>query len=180
MPNHSLYDLDFPVSHHPDIDVPSWIESDITFADVAAICEGGCASGSYMPAVTYHEASATMADHGDDVLEYLDGEGVQVSTTGESWSGIAVAFLSAAVESWAMTVQDQVEDDLRSVEHVEPGCLFDGVRGDAALLEFLGLDDDADAEEVTEAIEALQDDAAPWIDIRLEEGSIVAFLRGAE
>ena len=36
-----------------DIDVPGWIDQDITPADVAAIVQGGCASGAYMPAVTY-------------------------------------------------------------------------------------------------------------------------------
>ena len=51
--------------------VPNWIEQDITHADIAAIVQGGCASGAYMPAVTYATAAAVMAEHGDDVLQYL-------------------------------------------------------------------------------------------------------------
>ena len=46
------------------IDVPAWIKDGITNYDVASINEGGCASGAYMPAVTYHEALETMNEHG--------------------------------------------------------------------------------------------------------------------
>ena len=35
------------------IDVPRWIEQDIDCGMVASVLQGGCASGAYMPAVTY-------------------------------------------------------------------------------------------------------------------------------
>jgi len=67
---------------------------------------GGCASGMYMPAVTYSEALETMAEHGDDVLQYPDDYAgdiwpVLCPAEGDTWAGIAVKILSAAVEEWA-------------------------------------------------------------------------------
>tara|TARA_R110000751_G_scaffold115233_1_gene214646 strand:+ start:1023 stop:1406 length:384 start_codon:yes stop_codon:yes gene_type:complete len=96
------------------ITVPDWISKDITGSDIAAIIQGGCASGAYMPAVTYHEATATMAEHGDDVLEYIEdvlGGGPYAPPMGSSWSGMAVNFLSVAVELWAsLAAQELVEE----------------------------------------------------------------------
>ena len=108
-----LWNYDTPVTDL-DIDVPEWIEQDITCYDVAAILQGGCASGAYMPAVTYHEASKTMAEHGDDALDYI------LSHMGDlpnppydvSWSGLAVFYLSYAVELWASSVEDSIEEAL--------------------------------------------------------------------
>jgi hypothetical protein len=74
-----------------DITIPAWIEQDITPHDVAAIYQGGCASGAYMPAVRYFDADATMAKHGDDVTQYIEdayGELPQPPAD-SSWSGIA-------------------------------------------------------------------------------------------
>lgn len=97
-------------------EVPVWIDQDITVADVVAIAEHGCASGAYMPAVTYHEARKTMDEHGDEVLEYLDdndldGEIYKLpdphnNPNGYSftWGGIAVHFVSCAVEWWACDI----------------------------------------------------------------------------
>ena len=93
------------------IDVPEWIEQDIDTSQVASIIQGGCASGAYMPAVTYYNARMTMAAHGDDVLQYIEdalGELPQPSK-GESWSGIAVFYLSYAVELWALSAECELE-----------------------------------------------------------------------
>lgn len=95
-------------------DVPAWIEPDITCSTIAAILQGGCASGAYMPAVTYHQAAETMAEHGDDVLQYLEdrdylGMPNVFTLEGESWSGFACKVLSAAVEAWAMDVESALE-----------------------------------------------------------------------
>lgn len=82
---------------------PSWIEGRLEFYDIESIQQGGCASGAYMPAVTYYIAKQTMNDYGDDVLQYIEdniGELPKVPD-GESWGGIAVFFLSYAVELWA-------------------------------------------------------------------------------
>ena len=40
-----------------NIQVPEWIDQDLTIYDVDSIIQGGCASGAYMPAVIYHEAA---------------------------------------------------------------------------------------------------------------------------
>ena len=96
------------------IDVPDWIDSDITGTDIAAICQGGCSSGAYMPAVTYGQASETMAEFGDEVLEYLEHQYGELPTVpdGTSWSGMAVFFLSCAVEAWARNAEAQLEEAL--------------------------------------------------------------------
>lgn len=105
-----LYERETEVSTL-DIDVPAWIDSEITTYDVAAIVEGGCASGAYMPAVVYHKALETISAHGDDVLEYIEqamGE-IPAPPDGSSWSGIACHYLSMAVELWASSVADEIE-----------------------------------------------------------------------
>ena len=93
-----------------DIDLPRWIDEDISPSDVAAICQGGCASGAYMPAVTYHQALKTMADHGDDVLQYIeDATGELPSVKGQSWGQMACTYLSCAVELWASSIENELE-----------------------------------------------------------------------
>jgi hypothetical protein len=107
-----LWNDDEPIADRfEDIEVPEWIDFDISPRDVAAILQGGCASGAYMPAVTYHRAVATMAEHGDDVLQFIEdccGELPQPAM-GESWSGLACFYLSYAVELWAMAAGDTLE-----------------------------------------------------------------------
>ena len=91
--------------------VPQWIEQDLTIYDVDSIIQGGCASGAYMPAVVYHKATQTMAAHGDDVLQYIEdsyGELPQPQPV-ESWSGIAVFYLSTAVELFAYGLESELE-----------------------------------------------------------------------
>jgi hypothetical protein len=91
--------------------MPAWLESDITPADVAAIVQGGCASGAYMPAVTYHTAAKTMQEHGDDVLQYIeDALGDLPSVSGQGWAQMACTYLSCAVELWASSVEGQLEE----------------------------------------------------------------------
>lgn len=109
MPTDAMWNNENPVSAL-DIDVPAWIEQDITPADIAAICQGGCDSGAYMPAVTYHTATETMAKHGDDVLQYIQDAigGLPIVPPDSSWSGIAVFYLSYAVDLWAASVEDEV------------------------------------------------------------------------
>ena len=81
---------------------PPWIKP-VEVYDIASIQQGGCASGAYMPAVTYHTAIKTMSKYGDTVLQYIEdqtGELPQPKAS-ESWSGMAVFYLSYAVELWA-------------------------------------------------------------------------------
>ena len=94
-----------------DIAIPAWIDDGITPADVAAIVQGGCASGAYMPAVTYYTAAKTMQEHGDDVLQYIeDALGDLPNVAGQGWSQMACTYLSCAVELWASSVESQLEE----------------------------------------------------------------------
>lgn len=106
-------DTETPVRRF-DIVVPDWIDQDITIGELQSIQQGGCASGAYMPAVTYHIANDTMAKHGDDVLEYIANYGddsFMKIPEGSSWSGIAVHFLSVGVEMWASCTLSELDID---------------------------------------------------------------------
>ena len=106
----ALWNYDEPICGL-GLDVPPWIDQDITGTDVAAIVQGGCASGAYMPAVTYYRALATMNEHGDRVLEFIEealGELHPASdATSHTWAGFACLYLSTAVELWANSIQDE-------------------------------------------------------------------------
>jgi hypothetical protein len=85
-------------------DQPYWLTEagELTYYDIQAVNQGGCASGAYMPAVTYHTAKQHMATHGDDILEYIEmsiGE-IPAPPSTESWAGMAVYYFSMAVELW--------------------------------------------------------------------------------
>ena len=87
--------------------LPNFIKKDdpdFSPNDIAAVIQGGCASGAYMPAVTYATAAETMHEHGDEVLEYIEGVFGEIPSPpdGESWKGIAVFYLSTAVETWCL------------------------------------------------------------------------------
>ena len=89
---------------------PVWLEYPLSGYDIAAIIQGGCESGAYMPAVTYHKANETMSKHGDDVLRFIEdhtGESPPAIDSGESWSGYACRVLSYAVELFAFNNEDQ-------------------------------------------------------------------------
>ena len=103
------------------IDVPRWIEQDISPSTIAAILQGGCASGAYMPAVTYHQAVTTMSEHGDDVLQFIKDSYVEltVGIGGKSWSSIAVHFLSIGVELWASSVEGEIREALEDSDDQE-------------------------------------------------------------
>lgn len=112
-----LWDDDEPIADRFEgVDVPEWIEPDISPYDVAAIVQAGCASGAYMPAVTYHTAERTMAEHGDAVCEYLGDSDMSLhfNPSSESWAMFCTQVLSAAVELWAMHAESalsEVDDD---------------------------------------------------------------------
>ena len=97
-----------------DDDTPSFVESGLERYDIEAIQHGGCASGAYMPAVTYCKASETMHQHGDEVLEFIESHMGELPRPpdGESWRGIAVFYLSYAVELWALGFDlDNITDE---------------------------------------------------------------------
>jgi hypothetical protein len=111
MNTQEIWNCEKPVTELLNLIQPDWIEYELTAMDIASICNGGCASGSYMPAVTYHKALRTMSLHGDDILKYIEnvmGE-LPAIPKGESWGGMACLFLSHAVELWAGDVMAQLE-----------------------------------------------------------------------
>jgi hypothetical protein len=113
-----LWNNEDPITKLTDeITIPSWIDQDISPSRVAAICQGGCSSGAYMPAVTYSDALETMHLHGDSadgVLNYLEDTlgGLPKPPNDISWSGLACHYLSRAVECWASSVTLPLQDEL--------------------------------------------------------------------
>lgn len=113
MTNEQIWNNNTPISEIDGLDliVPEWIEFDIRPYDIAAIVQGGCWSGAYMPAVDYHHATKVMSEHGDDVLWYIEqyADELPKPPNGLSWSGIAVFYLSQAVEIWATGAYYELE-----------------------------------------------------------------------
>ena len=106
-----LWDHENPVTDY-DIDVPAWIDQDISPCDVAAIIQGGCDSGAYMPAVIYYQAMKTMAEFGDDIFEFIQeyDDELPKPNNSISWSGLACFYLSYAVEIWVSSVEQELTD----------------------------------------------------------------------
>ena len=99
---------------------PEWITQPLTPRDIASINQGGCASGAYMPAVTYYDAAQTMSEYGDDVFDYIEsnlGELPNPSSSplfNGSWSGLACFYLSYAGELFCAShahLADWEDDD---------------------------------------------------------------------
>lgn len=83
------------------INIPRWIDQNITPATIAGVNQGGCESGAYMPAVTYHTAKEIMCEHGDDVIDYIADVIIDdMPNNVETWGQICVYYLSLAVETW--------------------------------------------------------------------------------
>lgn len=111
MTQDQLWDFYNPITDL-GLNVPRWIDQDITGVTIAAIYQGGCDSGAYLPAVTYREAYEIMGAHGDDVLQYLEDYGDELPEipAGRGWRGVSVHFLSCAVELWAYVILSEIED----------------------------------------------------------------------
>ena len=97
-------------------DQPDWLleMGGITsIYELKSIIECGCASGAFMPAVTYYTANKIMSQYGDDILEFLDNTGscdvIAIDPSFDSWSGIAVKFVSMAVELWCIQFDSVVD-----------------------------------------------------------------------
>jgi len=101
-----------------EIDVPSYATnpgdgSAPSTHDLAAILQGGCDSGAWMPAVTYWTALETMRRDGDAVLDAIESawrDPSEVIDAQRSWAAWAGNLVSAAVELWAAEVAEQVAD----------------------------------------------------------------------
>lgn len=107
----SLWENSDPITSL-NIPVPEWINQDISPYEVAAIIQNGCASGAYMPAVTYHQALETMGKHGDNILQYIEDTQGELPhpDDNQSWSGMAVLYLSYAVDLWAVNTEGEIAE----------------------------------------------------------------------
>lgn len=105
-----------PVSDY--LDVPEWIEEDITVGTIAAVCQGGCASGAYMPTVTYWQALETMGKYSDEIERYLDDSGMDMleSIAYDHWAGVAYTVVSSAVELWCSSIEEELLELLEEDE----------------------------------------------------------------
>lgn len=118
----NLWNYEEPITKYiEDFEVPAWIEQDISPCNIASILQGGCASGAYMPAVTYHSALETMNRYGDEILDFIEETGIswkECCGDNACWAGIACNLLSTAVELWASSVEDEISEalDLREDE----------------------------------------------------------------
>ena len=99
------------------IEIPNWINQDISPSDIAAINQGGCDSGAYMPAVEYYTAKKVMNEYGDEILDFLQSVSGDLPEHADdiSWDGLACFYLSRAVELWAA-----INEDLEDWENEEP------------------------------------------------------------
>ena len=115
-----------------DLEIPEWIEEitdelypseDVVWvSSIKDICQGGCSSGAYMPAVTYSRALQTMHSQGNEVMAYIWeqlGEWPSADLcSNPSWSGLACHYLSLAVELWAGSVMAEIEQADEANEEV--------------------------------------------------------------
>ena len=90
---------------------PSFLEYELDVSDIQAILQGGCASGAYMPAVTYHTAEETMKQHSRAIEEQIepiayDLDGIKWNVEEETFSAFCVKCVSLAVESWCWQFED--------------------------------------------------------------------------
>ena len=77
----------------------------IDWNDAQAILQGGCASGAYMPAVTYQTAQAILNQYSDSIEAVFEefGYGERQITwdiTEDTFAGFCVKVVSMAVELW--------------------------------------------------------------------------------
>jgi len=107
------------------IETPRWIDGPLDLDTVIAVCEGGCASGAYMPAVEYNKALFAMEKYSNEILDYIENDhgltfrdlalnyaGVKDSG---SWMGFTCYILSVAVEYYCRDVVNEIQAALASV-----------------------------------------------------------------
>jgi|TARA_R100000808_G_scaffold16589_1_gene37393 hypothetical protein len=89
------------------MNIPEWIEQDISPYTIGKIIDDGCRNGAYEPANTYWIAKQVMHDHGDDVLKFIyarldDMPEGNVPEMHAAWGAICCWFLRTAVELWCL------------------------------------------------------------------------------
>jgi hypothetical protein len=98
---------------------PEWLNNLGTIdslEELQAISQGGCASGAYMPAVTYHIAREavfnddSISEYAIDFLEEIGSTESLANHAKEGISAYCVYLCSVAVESWVNSVEQEVND----------------------------------------------------------------------
>lgn len=81
-----------------------------SISELQSIIQSGCASNAHR-AVYYHEASQCMGEHGDDVLEYIEGVIGELPAIplGSSWSHITSIYLVTAIELWCSNFANDLD-----------------------------------------------------------------------
>ena len=94
------------------LEIPAWIDQEITVCTVRAICQGGCVSGAYMPAVTYFDAKHAMAEHGEDIFDFITDRLGDSGLDNDclSFGMKCCAWMSSAVELWAFEALSLIEE----------------------------------------------------------------------
>lgn len=118
-----LWEHDFPVAEILG-NVPNFLNSDtfgiITPYDVAGILQGGCASGSWMPAVTYGTATGILLEHESEVLDLIEGYGAfTFDPENESLGGFHCKLVSCGVEIWCAGVEEKLIEALEALDTEE-------------------------------------------------------------
>lgn len=102
------------------VEVPRWIDQDISPSTIQAVLQDGCASGAYMAAMWYAEAIKTMGQYGDEVVaflaEHIDSDIHHIKVARplmpfDSWGEISCYYLSSAVEVWCSGAAIDLEQD---------------------------------------------------------------------
>ena len=69
----NVWDIETPIKElNIELTIPNWIDGGITPSTIAAIKYGGCESGVYMPAVTYHIALEIMEEYGNEIFDQIE------------------------------------------------------------------------------------------------------------
>lgn len=96
-------------------DQPEFITAmqSIDWHDAQSILQGGCASGAYMPAVTYHTALKTMSEHYDSVESFIETSYCETHfewrVMEENFPSFCTQVLSLAVECWVSQFAEELE-----------------------------------------------------------------------
>ena len=78
-------------------------------AEIMAINQSGCAGNAHR-SVFYYEANKVMAEHGDDVLEFIeDTMGELPKVENVSWSQMGSLYLSCSIELWCNNFADDFD-----------------------------------------------------------------------
>ncbi len=91
------------------VQVPAWIDQDITLGTLTDIIEQG---GAVRAAVSYDPADAVMALHGDEVMEYLEDTLGEPPAPAPANCSLACYYLSAAIEIWAASTEAQLAQEV--------------------------------------------------------------------